>query len=325
MNIVKSIIKWTIRFVVLFVLCLVCFVIGSLAVGGAMPTNGTSEPGLVSDSAGLLVIALANVTVIAALILTSRWTGWKLALSLALAYYGAVTFMTQIETWYFLSSITVSPELLRGLFLMGIPTAFLFIPLAVWILGKWRATPDTSPNPALIMPAKQWVWKLAVIAVLYVILYWGAGYFIAWQNPELRAFYGQPGEARPFFTHTANTLRDDPLLFPFQLMRGLLWTLCALPIIRGSKVSPWWTAVLVGLLFSVPQNIGHIIANPLMPIASVRLSHLIETSSSTFVFGMIVVWLLHRAHHSFSDLFGLPRSKAAQRAPEPSAPGEIYQ
>ena len=29
-----------------------------------------------------------------------------------------------------------------------------------------------------------------------------------------------------------------------------------------------------------------------MPIASIRLSHMIETSTSTFVFGLIVVWLV---------------------------------
>jgi hypothetical protein len=283
----------------------VFFIIGSLAVAGVMPDNATSEPGLVSETTGLLVIALADVLVIAALILTSRWGGWKLAVSLALAYYGAVTFLTQMETWYFLSSRTVGPQLLPRLFLMGIPTAFLFIPLAVWILGKGRTTADTSPNPALVMPVRQWIWKLAAIAVLYLVLYWGAGYFIAWQNPELRAFYGKPGEALPFLTHTANTLRHDPMLFPLQILRALLWVLCALPVIRGSRVNPWWTALLVGLFFSVPQNIGLIISNPLLPIASVRLSHMIETASSTFIFGAIVVWLFHREHHFLGDLIGI--------------------
>jgi len=280
---------------------------GSLVVADVMPDPAASEPGLVSPEIGLLIISLANSLLVGALILTSRWGGWKLALSLALAYYGAVTFLMQIETWYFLSAITVGPELLPRLFLMGIPPAFMFIPLAVWILGKWRASEETVDNSALVMPLKQWVWKLAVIAAVYLILYWLAGYFIAWGNPALRAFYGHPGEAEPFFTHTLNTLRDDPLLFPFQILRGLLWAACALPILRGSKVNPWWTAVLVGLLFSVPQNLGHILPNPLIPIASVRLSHLIETASSTFVFGLIVVWLLHREHDSFSDLFGSSR------------------
>ena len=300
---IKASFKWIFRFILLFILFIVFFIIGSMAVAGVMPDNATSEPGLVPATTGLLIIAFADVLVIAALILTSQWHGWKLALGLGLAYYGAVTFLMQIETWYFLSSVTVGPQLLPRLFLMGIPPGLLFIPLAVWILGKGRATAETSPELALVMPVKQWLWKLAAIAVAYLVLYWGAGYFIAWQNPELRAFYGQPGDALPFLTHTANTLRNDPLLFPFQILRALLWILCALPVIRGSKVNPWWTALLVGLLFSVPQNLGHLLANPLLPIASVRLSHLIETASSPFVFGTIVVWLLHREHYSLADLF----------------------
>lgn len=307
MNAARSLFKWILRFILLYVLFVVSFMIGSMAVAGVMPDIAISEPGLVPATSGLLIIALADLLVIAALILTSRWGGCKLAVSLALAYYGAVTFLMQIETWYFLSSITVGPQLLPRLFLMGIPTAFLFIPLAVWVLGKGRAIAEASPNPALVMPIQQWIWKLAAIAVVYLVLYWGAGYFIAWQNPELRAFYGQPGEALPFFTHTANTLRHDPMLFPLQILRALLWVLCALPVIRGSRVNPWCTALIVGLLFSVPQNLGHILANPLLPVASVRLSHMIETASSTFIFGTLVVWLLHREHHSFGDLIGIHR------------------
>jgi hypothetical protein len=297
--------KWTLRFFLLYLLFIVSFVIGSLAVAGVIPENIVSEPGLVSESSGLLIIALANLLVISALILTSRWGGWKLAISLALAYYGAVTLLTQIETWYFLSSITVSSELLPRLFLMGIPTAFLFIPLAVWILGKGHNAADTLLNPALVMSVQQWIWKLIIIVAGYLFLYWGAGYFIAWQNPELRSFYGQPGEALPFFAHIANTLRHDPMLFPLQILRALLWVLCALPVIRGSRVTPCWTALLVGLLFSVPQNVGHILANPLLPLSSVRLSHMIETTSSTFIYGILVVWFFHRQHHSLGDLIGI--------------------
>jgi len=315
MTAILSIFQWLARFALLFVLFVALFMAGSTAVAGLMPADSLSEPGLLSATSGLLIIAQANVFLIAALILTSRWGGWRLALSLALAWFGAVTFVMQIETGYFLSSITVSPQLLPRLFVMGMPTAFLFIPLAVWILGKGKAETATLPPPALSMPARQWLWKLAAAAALYILLYWGAGYFIAWQNPALRAFYGQPGDALPFFTHTANTLRDDPWLFPFQVLRALLWVLCALLVIRGSKVNVWWTALLVGLLFSVPQNIGHILENPLLPIASVRLSHLIETASSTFVFGLLVVWLFHRTHRSVGDLLGL--NLAAAKAQKP--------
>ena len=305
---IKSIILFCLRFVLVFVLFVAFFMLGSEAVAGKMPTGG-SEPGLVSEGAAFLIIVFVETAILSALILTSRWGGWKLAILLSLAYYGAVTVLMQIETWYFLSNITVSPDLLPALFIMRLPVTFIVIPLAVWIFGKGKAQADAEPNPALVMPASQWAWKAALIAAAYVTLYWTAGYFIAWQNPELRAFYGSPGDALPFWTHTLGTLRGDPGLLPFQLLRGLLWMVCALPIIRGSKVTAWWTALLVGLMFSLPQNTAHIMANPLMPIASVRLSHLIETASSTFVFGLIVVWLLHREHKSLKDLFGLHEGK----------------
>ena len=259
----------------------------------------------------MLIIAFADLCVIAALILASRWTGWKLAIRLAFAYYGAVTFLMQIETWYFLTSITVGPQLLPRLFLMGLPTAFLFVPMAVWVLGRGRAATLLPPTASSRIPLRRWVWKLAVIAAAYLVLYWGAGYFVAWQNPELRAFYGEPGEALPFLANIAYTLRRDPWLLPFQVLRAFLWVLCALPVARGSRVNSWWTALLVGVFFSVPQNIGHIVANPLIPIASVRLSHLIETASSTFIFVLVVVWLLHREHHSVRDLFGFAGAQAS--------------
>lgn len=299
-----SVTGWFFRFILLVVLYIVFFMVGSQAVAGFIP-DIASEPGVVSPELGILIISVVNTLIITGLILNSRWTGWKLALGLAFAYYGSVTFVMQIETWYFLSEITVEPELLSRLFLMGMPVALFFIPLAVVILGKGRRRAILEPNLALVMPVKQWILKLGIIALAYLVLYWLAGYFIAWQNPELRAFYGSPGEIQSFWIHTLHTLRTDPGLFPFQVFRSMLWVIFALPVIRGSKSKAWGTAIMVGLLFSIPQNLSHILENPLLPIASIRFSHMIETATSTFIFGMIVGWLLHRKHKSLKDLFGM--------------------
>lgn len=302
MKTVKLILLWFFKLALLLVLFGVFFILGSMAMT-ALPADAYSEPGPFSETTALLIYVAAHVSVILLVILTSRWKGLKLSAGLSFAYYGAVTVLTQIETWYFLSSLTVSDELLFQLFLMGMPVAFVFIPLAVWIVGDNRLISNGRKKFMQSIPAKQWVFKLAVVAVVYVMLYWLAGYFIAWQNPDLRAFYGSPGEITPFFEHTANTIQYDPGLFPFQVLRGLLWTACVLPIIRGSGVNAWWTALIVGLFLSVPQNVGHILANPLIPDASVRMSHMIETASSTFLFGVIIVWLLHSKHNSVRDLF----------------------
>ena len=298
----KPILIWTARLGSLFILFPVFFISGTLALSGQLP-DVPSEPGLLSNSTGLLTIALANTLLMVALIRSSRWQGWRLALTLAMAYYGAVTFMTQIETWYFLSAITIDEKILMRLFIMGLPVAFIYVPLAVWIIGKGRAKTTPQANTALVLPFKQWIWKLGTIALCYLLLYWCAGYFIAWQNPALRAFYGSPGAIVPFWEHTRNTLLTNPDLFSFQILRGLLWILCTLPIIGGSKLSIGRTTILLGLFLTVPQCLGLLLENPLMPIASVRLSHLMEGLTSNFLFAVIIVWLLHRAHTSIPDLF----------------------
>lgn len=281
------------RFLLLSFLFIPIFMSGAMAVDPFIPVVA-SEPGLVSAELALLVMGILNALLVIALIESSRYRGWKLALGLAFAYYGAVTFIMQIETWYFLSGISVSEALLPRLFIMGLPVALLYIPLAVLLMGKMKADPEPAVLLETVKPFNYYLLKPVLIALAYVVLYWCAGYFIAWQNPALRAFYGSPGEALPFLEHTLDTLRSEPLLLPFQALRGLLWALFALPVIYGSKRNRWATALLVALFFSIPQNIGHIMANPLMPVASIRMSHMIETVSSTFVFGIIVTLLLYR-------------------------------
>lgn len=300
---------WSWRFLALLILFYICYLGGAQTISGKLP-NIKPEPGLVNIGIGLLLVGIANTLLVTALVLSSRLTGLLLILLLSLAYFGAVTFVMQIETWYFLSDITVNVKLMPYLFIMGLPVAFLFVPLSVWILGKAGKQNSIISVKTTAIPFGQWLWKLSLIAVAYVTLYWLAGYYIAWQNPELRAFYGSPGAITPFWEHTANTLRTDPGLFLFQVFRAMIWTLCALPVIFGSRINAWWTALLVALLFSIPQNLGHIMENSLIPGASVRLSHFVETASSTFIFGLVVVWLLHRKHGSLKDLLGIRRTKS---------------
>ncbi|MGB4655467.1 MAG: hypothetical protein WBH98_08555 [Bacteroidales bacterium] len=300
MNLKKTL-TWTLRLILLVILYFPIWILGSMVIGNLMPET-VSEPGLLSQELGTLVLGVINTVLIVALILSSRWHGRRLALVLAFAYYGSFTFITQIETWYFLTETTVSPELLPRLFIMGLSIPIIYIPLAILICKKWKKRDVVAERHYMLMPFQQLLVKLGIIAVIYMLIYWLAGYYIAWQNPELRAFYGSPGEIEPFFAHTFATICNTPDLILLQLIRGVLFAIIAMPIIIGSKVKPWATALLVGFLFAIP-HLGHILPNPLMPLASVRLSHMIETSTSTFVFGLIVVWLLYRKHSSFRDLF----------------------
>jgi len=287
------------KYIVLFtkiagltILYIPIWIAGAMFIQDGLP-DVQPEPGLVNETTGMLILALVNTLLIISLIVTSQWRGWKLALFLAIAYFGSFTFITQIETWYFLTGLTVSSELISALFLMGLTVPLLFIPIAILISGYWKDEGAVSDLKLLDMPVKQFIIRLTAISILYVIIYWIAGYYIAWQNPELRSFYGSQGEIMPFWDHTIQTLSDTPDLLILQLFRGTLFALFVYPVIRGSSVSPWLTSLITGSLLAIP-SLGHILANPLIPSAEVRFTHMIETIPSTFLFGMIISWFFHR-------------------------------
>lgn len=289
----RKVLGWLFRIVLLLVLYLPIWISGALLISHLDP-NMPSEPGLVNTETGFLLLSIINTLVIVALVLSSNLRGLRLAVSLGIAYYGVYTFLTQVETWYFLGEINVSNELLLELFLMGLPVPILFIPLAIIICGRWKSQYNNSSNYSFPFPIKGSLFvKILFLAVVYVIIYWLAGYFIAWQNPELREFYGSPGNIVPFWEHTMTTLKNDPGLLLLQLIRGALFSIFAYLVIYNSKATIGITALIVGFFMAAP-HFGHIISNPLMPVASVRLSHMVETATSTFIFGVIVSLVLWR-------------------------------
>jgi len=248
----------------------------------------------------LLAVCFLDTLVLAYIILRSRWAGWRLITTVFFVFYGVMTFIAQIESLVF---HILPPGVLPRLFLMGVLVTAPFSLLAVLILGKGKTDAATihEPNSRLLMPAKEWAWKLAVIAIAYMILYSTFGYFIAWKNPAVQAYYGGIDEGN-FFAHMKVVFTTAPWLEPFQALRGILWAVLALPVIRMMKGHWQETAIAVGLLFAVLMNSQLLLPTSLMP-ESVRMTHLLETASSNFILGYFIVWLLHRHHASLSDLF----------------------
>ena len=269
------------------VVLFICFALAGTLV--KLPGSGEPQAQAGDAAAPLLLVCFLTAAVLTYLILRSRWAGWKLAVTVFLVYYGVATFMGQIESAVFITRLP--PGTLPRLFLMGALVAAPFALLAVVILGKRKASPgDAGANTRLHMPAHEWMWKLSVIAVVYVILYFTFGYFIAWRHAEVRAYYNGV-ESGSFAAHMATVARDTPWLIGFQILRALLWTALALPVIRMMRGGRLETALAVGLLFSLVMNAQLLLPNPYMPDA-VRMAHLLETASSNFLFGAFVGWLL---------------------------------
>jgi hypothetical protein len=223
------------------------------------------------------------------MILRSRFRGCKLVGTVFLAVFGLGTVTPQIESAVFLSH-RLPPGLVSRFFVMGAIAAALFAPGATWILGRARQTEAALATPLPGgMKASEWIAKVAVLALIYVALYFVAGYFIAFHNPALRAYYNDtdPGS---FLAQMQKLWAGVPWLFGLQVLRGALWIVVVAPVIVSFRGPRLELAFLLACLFSV-WFFMLLLPNPYMP-ASVRLSHLVETLSSQFIFGWLTGVLL---------------------------------
>jgi hypothetical protein len=233
---------------------------------------------------GMLLSAAVNTLVIALIVARSEWSGWRLFGAVAVAWYGTMTIMAQIEAYWFGPSLGLARDVPIALALKEALLVLAVTLAAVFAWGRARPSPRLADaRERLPSSSAEWLWKLAIIAVAYLGLYFGFGFVVAWQNPALRDMYDNGADPVVF---------NPAYLLPLQIVRSALWVLFALPVIRMSRGSAWQIALLVGLLFALPMNIGHFIPNPIMPDASVRLSHFIETTTSNFIYGLFVTWLL---------------------------------
>jgi len=272
------------------------------------------------EDGGNAILLLLAVTAVDALILglvitQSRWSGLPLIVGLTFAFYGVQTFVGQIEAVVFLTPLgerwgagsipvlTMPIDFILGQFAIGAALAIVGVLVAALLFGKARRGgegPSIKLNPGI--SGSEWVWKLGAIIIAYELLYFGFGYYVAWKDPAVLAFY-QGTDPGSFFAQMRHVATQTPTLIPFQVLRALLWAAFSLPVISMLRHKPWLGALLTGLFVSLPMNVPHIVPNPYMP-AAVRTAHFIETVSSTFIFGLVMFWLLHRSHRSLGDLFG---------------------
>jgi hypothetical protein len=293
----KAAAVFVLRVLVLTVVLIIVFMIASNVAGVAQvplssaqaastPTAQAQQPSA-SLIKALLAYAFLVSLVIAWIIQSSRWRGLKLIAALVFTFYGLMTFIIQIESIVYLRA-KMPPGLIKDLFVMGAVVALLFVPLAVLIMGKIRWA--GQPSAAHAFTLKSQAARFSILAIVYVVLYYLFGYYVAWQNPELRLYYAGTTELNSFYQMMRSTATGTPWMLPFQFGRGLLWTLFAYPVIRMLNTSRIETAGIIAALFGV-GSFALLIPNPLMP-ASVAHSHLWETLLSDLLLGAIVGWVL---------------------------------
>ncbi len=257
----------------------------SLSVLGAPPKPAAQMPE--NFLRPFLILSFFVGFVLSYLVLRSSWHGWLLIAAISVGVYGISTVAPQIESVFFLSN-ELPPGMIRGLFLQGAIATALFAPLAVLLLGKWRAVSQSPPAPAS-MRASFWAWRVLIIVVAFVFLYMFFGYYVAWQNPAVRQYYGGSEQSSFFASLKANWM-DHRSIYALQVFRALLYAGCLYPLVRMLRASRWEGALASALFLSV-WTIPLLLPNPMMP-SSVARTHFWETLGFSLVFGGLAGWLL---------------------------------
>lgn len=259
------------------------------AIPVASQTASSTQPAIGSVLFGFLTFSICVGIAVSYLILRSSWRGWTLVGALAVGMYGISTVVTQIESVFFLPG-KFPRGMIGAIFIQGAIVTVLFAPLAVLLLGKWRAAPSASspPAPARIIAASA-AWRLPFLVFAFVILYLFFGYYVAWQNPDLRQYYGGPDWPTFFDALKGNWLMAR-WIYPVASVRALLYIGFMYPLIRMLRVPRWESAAASALFLSAWTTVL-LLPSPFMP-ASVARSHFWETLEFSLIYGSLLGWLL---------------------------------
>lgn len=284
----KAIIKGVFIWLGLSTLMMFLFIIGILIGNAIFPSSLTEASTDNSNGEILLLLTSAlNAAVIMYFIHNSIIKGWKLVGILFLITFGIQYFMSQIETVWFNDSLNLPMNGILAIVTGGAIMSLFFALAATWLTGSFKDKKEYGGGTLKVelAPMLNWVALLAVI--IWPSVYFMAGYLIAWQFTEVRLFYSGTTEMASFFSIMKENVISG--LYYFQIFRGVLWVLIAYLVLVSTKGTLLRKGLILGLLLSLLGSSQLLLPNPIMPYM-VRMGHLVETATSSFLWGFILAW-----------------------------------
>ncbi|GHU70592.1 hypothetical protein FACS189450_05270 [Spirochaetia bacterium] len=281
-----------IKTIIKLILCTVIYAIVFVMANALMPySQDFKELGASGNSADLLFMLINAAWVcftIYFIIHHTKYNGKKLFFNLLFIMFFVQAFMTQMETLFFTGAFPVLTKLDIGLIMAAnlIPLSAVILLLIKFFQNKNAAIETEKHNINRVMA------KLGIIGIIYLFVYMIFGYFVAWQFEELRIFYSNSAEKLGFFEHLLSNLQANPVIYPFQILRGILFGVFVLPLINMVNKNKRVFITSVCLVY-LCTAVMLIIPNALFPDI-VRIGHLIEMTGSMFLFGIItgnILWI----------------------------------
>ena len=252
----------------------VVLILGAM-IGGALMVPTAAIPagdGPLSQGQAFLIVNLMGAVMLGALAARMTGSAPRRCALLFLLFFCLETLLSQIEAWFFGQWLGLPDGLMAALVVADGTKALVASAAAAWL---WRAPEPSGPMPEGL------AWKLPVVVAGYILAYFAAGHFIAWQSEAVRAFYGQGVEI------------DTATLLLVQVGRGAIWAVLTLAAAWSLSGPALQRGLLTGAAFAVLMAAPLLHPNGFMPWA-VRSVHLVEIGVSNFLFGLFAVLLLAR-------------------------------
>lgn len=282
-----SILKIAIKILGVSVLATIVYVIGS----AVLPFSESFREAMQnSDPINLVYLLFVHVWLTGSVYYIGKNAEWKGSFFIGLLFYtyvGIYSVMTQIETIFFQDTFDILSKY-DGWWIMlaNVFPLIVIVPLASKIRNNRLSKENLKINirPGTILQ------KVAFLAVLYMVIYFLFGYFVAWQFTDLRLFYTGSPEKESFLSIMAGNIQNSSIV-PFQLLRGILFSIFILPVVfifREKRKELFISLILI----YTSTAIVLIIPNSLFP-DTVRWAHFIEMISSMSLFSLLT-WLVWR-------------------------------
>ncbi|WP_443748749.1 hypothetical protein [Asticcacaulis solisilvae] len=241
-----------------------------LAVFHPVLTPPPPHDGPLDVTQSMLLVSAVFAVLLSLIASRLRGSFWLRALVLFGVVYTITTVQSLDEAVYFRDYVKLSMPGIYMSAVSGLVRDALSALVAAWV---WRgADGETERFTGL------W-WRVALIAPIYVVFYFAAGAWIAFQGEALRAYYDQGAHI------------DQTPLILFQVFRSLIWSAAAFAAVRQMTGPGWSRALIVGFSFSLFMATVLFVPNGFM-LWDVRKFHMAEIGVSNLLFGFVAASIL---------------------------------
>jgi hypothetical protein len=192
--------------------------------------------------------------------------------------------LMQMESMFFGDGIGIQNPQVASIIIAGFIMSTATVLVGVAAVSKMSREPKQQFN----LIVHEWrsfvVPFLLLTCIVYPLIYLTFGYYIAWQNENLRIFYTKSSELTSFFHQGAGSLADG--LYFFQILRAAIWVIATIPLVIMLRHLKGYY-LIVGLLTSLLPATQLFIPNPYMP-QEIAMIHFVETASSNFIWGALI-------------------------------------